>query len=226
MRPKFYRGRLGMIGIVALSLLRQTHADQIEMVNGDRYQGKIISLNSNEVVMNSDMLGLVKVPRGKVSGITAGAAISPAAPGTATKQIVQSPPAVGAPTARTPVAAVQVKTNTSPGLNLSELQTNTALAKQVQSKYLAEAGPEATAKYNEMLKDLFSGKMSIADLRGQAKRAADQLRGYKKELGSEAGSELDEYLAILDKFVNEAAEDDVKSTAASPALKKSTAPNE
>ena len=215
-----------MVAIATLSVSPLIHADQIEMVNGDRYQGKIISLNSNEVVLNSDMLGLVKVPRGKVSGITAGAAITTTAPTATAAQTVQALPAPVVATPRTSFAVAQVKTNSSPGLNISDLQSNTALAKQVQASYLAEAGPEASAKYNEMLKDLFSGKMSISDLRNQAKSAADWLRGYKKELGSEAGTELDEYLTILDKFVNEAAGEETKATAASPALKKSPVPNQ
>jgi hypothetical protein len=219
---------LRIIGLFSLPLFVATaplaKADQIEMLNGDRYQGKIISLNSNEVVLNSDMLGLVKVPRAKVSGITAGTAIAstPTAPPTPAQS--QTTAAIAIP--RTSAGVIVARTNSAPAVDFSELQTNSALAKQVQSKYLAEAGPEATAKYNQMLKDLFSGKMSISDLRNQAKSAADQLRGYKKELGSEAGSELDEYLTILDKFVNEAAGEDVKAAAPALPLKKSAVPNQ
>ncbi len=219
-----------VIGLLCLPLFvaiaAPAKADQIEMLNGDRYQGKIISLNSNEVVLNSDMLGLVKVPRAKVLGITAGTAITATASASAIPAPVQTQTIPAVPGPRTTLSAVVAKTNSAPPVDLSELQTNSVLAKQVQSKYLAEAGPEATAKYNQMLKDLFTGKMSISDLRNQAKSAADQLRGYKKELGSEAGTELDEYLAILDKFVNEAAGEDTKPAASAPALKKSPVPSQ
>lgn len=194
----------GLLGLAMLTLPGLLWADQVEMVNGDRYQGKIISMTSNEVVMNSDMLGLVKIPRGKVAGMLAG---------------TNSPVSIAVPAAlaQTRIIAPSSATNAAaPAIDLGELKTNATLMQQVKSKYLADAGPEATAKYNEMLKDLLTGKMSIGDLRNQAKSAADQLRGYKKELGSEAGSELDDYLAILDKFVKES--DD--SAAPAPAPKK------
>lgn len=194
----------GLLGLAMLTLPGLLWADQVEMVNGDRYQGKIISMTSNEVVMNSDMLGLVKIPRGKVAGMLAG---------------TNSPVSIAVPAApaQTRIVAPSSATNAAaPAIDLGELKTNATLMQQVKSKYLADAGPEATAKYNEMLKDLLTGKMSIGDLRNQAKSAADQLRGYKKELGSEAGSELDDYLAILDKFVKES--DD--SAAPAPAPKK------
>jgi hypothetical protein len=208
------------MGLALLSVQpAATRADQIEMVNGDRYQGKIISLNSNEVVMNSDMLGLVKVPRAKVSGIVAGVPTTTAPTAAAAPAVQTAAPVLGSR-----VITAAAKTNAAPAISLSELQTNAALAKQVQAKYLADVGPEATAKYNEMLRDLFSGKMSIGDLRNQAKSAADQLRSYKKELGSEAGSELDEYLVILDKFIKEGGEDTTTSPA--PALKKAPVPNQ
>src|SRR5258706_12399724 len=83
-----------VIGLLCLPLFvviaAPAKADQIEMLNGDRYQGKIISLNSNEVVLNSDMLGLVKVPRAKVLGITAGTAITATASASAIPAPVQT----------------------------------------------------------------------------------------------------------------------------------------
>ena len=54
-----------------------------------------------------------------------------------------------------------------------------------------------------MLGDLMTGKMNLADLRVQAKSAADQLRGMKKELGPEADPTLDGYLAVLESFLRE-----------------------
>jgi hypothetical protein len=78
------------------------------------------------------------------------------------------------------------------------------LIQQVQRQFLAGAGPEANQKFNELLTGLVSGRITTDDLRGQAKAAADQMRAVRKELGDEAGGELDGYISILDNFVKEA----------------------
>src|SRR5882724_9929051 len=58
-----------------LALLCGSHplrADQVEMQNGDRYAGKVLALNTNTVVLQSDVLGLVNLPREKVATISLG----------------------------------------------------------------------------------------------------------------------------------------------------------
>jgi hypothetical protein len=45
--------------------------------------------------------------------------------------------------------------------------------------------------------------MDLNDLRRQAQASADQLRAFKRQLGPDADESLDEYLKILDAFVNE-----------------------
>ena len=88
---------------------------------------------------------------------------------------------------------------------MRQLKTQPALIQQVQDQYLNNAPPEAKAKFDQMLTDLSTGKMSVGDLRAQAKSTADQLRSLRKELGEDAGEGLDGYLAILDNFVQESA---------------------
>src|ERR1039458_9161229 len=46
--------------------------DQVEMQNGDRYAGHVLSLNTNTVVLQSDVLGTLRLPRSKVAVITLG----------------------------------------------------------------------------------------------------------------------------------------------------------
>jgi hypothetical protein len=87
----------------------------------------------------------------------------------------------------------------------------TAEAAKVKQQFLADADPAAKAKFDEMLGDLMSGKMTVADLRVQAKSAADQLRALKKELGPEADSTLDGYLSILESFLKEVPADETTS---------------
>jgi hypothetical protein len=171
----------------------ELRADQVEMQNGDRYVGKVVSLNGDALVLQSEVLGKVQLVRSKVTQISFGpiAAASRSGPLFATN--------------------VQGRVVTTPGGTNSELASlrqlggNTNLIRQVQQQFLSDAGPEANEKFNELLGGLLSGKVTVTDLRAQAKAAADQVRGLRKELGEDAGPMLDGYLAILDKFVQEGA---------------------
>src|SRR5712691_661739 len=71
------RPRRAAFSIVSalLAMLCGNHflrADQVEMQNGDRYAGKVLALNTNTVVLQSDVLGLVNLPREKVANIALG----------------------------------------------------------------------------------------------------------------------------------------------------------
>jgi hypothetical protein len=170
-------------------------ADQIEMQNGDRYVGHVVSLNTNTIILQSDVLGTLRLPRAKVAGITLGARSptnSPPLPSLINGQVpaVSAAPANAAPTV-SPV--------------LRQIGSNTNLIQQVQKQFLSSAGPEANDKFNEMLGGLMSGKLSVDDIRAQAKTAADQLRALKREGVEEAGFATDSYLAILEHFLNETA---------------------
>jgi hypothetical protein len=172
------------------------------MQNGDRYVGKIVAMTNDVVFVQSEVLGLVKVPRDKVSAITLGNAAPP-------------PPAAAAAATPATAAATQstntvVRGSSSPATNattdfqaLLRQQPNSAkLMEQVKSQYLADASPEAQAKFNDMMGGLISGKLTVADIKREAKTAADQIRELKKELGDQAG-DLDGYLQILDHFLSE-----------------------
>src|SRR5437899_8094720 len=55
-------------------------ADQIEMQNGDRYFGKVLSVTTNTVVLQSEVLGTVNLPRARVANIALGTAATNRAP--------------------------------------------------------------------------------------------------------------------------------------------------
>src|SRR5258707_11573164 len=55
---------------VAMGRLR---ADQVELQNGDHYVGRVVSLSGETLVLQSDVLGTLRLPRGKVASITLGA---------------------------------------------------------------------------------------------------------------------------------------------------------
>lgn len=96
-------------------------------------------------------------------------------------------------------------TNSELSRAMSQLGTNSSVVAQVQKQFLADAGPEANAKFNELLGGLMSGKVSLYDLRSQAQAASQQMRAMRKDLGEDAGPALDGYLEILDKFLAETA---------------------
>jgi hypothetical protein len=207
-KPK--SGALGAaVALVSAGLLLfaagRLRADQVEMQNGDLYAGQVVSLSTNIVVLQSDVLGTLRLPRAKVAAIT-----------------LETAPAAGSP-AVAPLTNAQARAHsaahTNPPANLSptlrKLGSNTNLIQQVQKQFLSDAGPEANTKFNELLGGLMSGKLSVDDIRAQAQSAADQLRALKREGGEEAGFAADAYLGILDHFLKETAPSGSASNSAS-----------
>lgn len=183
-------------------------ADQITLRNGDVLNGKVLSMATNTLVLQDDSLGTLTLPRLKVANITFGAA------------------AAAATTAAMPVGAVTLSfTNTvqaSPKITAQpqpnsavdselqamarEIQNHSNLVQEVTAQVLgSSASPAAADKINELLNGLSSGQLDMNGLRSQVQSAADQLRDYKKQMGSDAGEEVDAYLAILNTFLNETA---------------------
>src|SRR5262245_45204578 len=121
-----------ILGIAALEL----HADQVQMQNGDRYFGRVQSLTTNTLILKSDVLGTLRLPREKVALITFDG-------GPATNRLGAAPAPNGKPTP--PLAA---PTNAFPDLSesLRDLGTNTNLIEQVRAQFLGAAGPEANNK--------------------------------------------------------------------------------
>ena len=161
------------------------------MQNGDRYFGKV-TLGTNSLTLLSEILGTVQLPRNKVASITLGTNRASAV-------------ATAAPAPGNPSRAALVATNHSSEVpaSLRKLAGQTNLIQQVQSRFLADAGPEANAKFTELMTGLTTGKMSINGLRAEARSAAAQVRELRRGLDEESGSSLDMYLSILDSFLKE-----------------------
>ena len=207
MKPKPRISRLASLSLVFFAC-SQLHADQVEMQNGDRYFGKVLSLTNDTLLLRSEVLGTVRLPREKVARVGLGAA--PLTDLTAMPVLPD----------RDPGAPALAATNSSSDISarLRQLGTNSLLMKQVQSQFLSGADLEAKDKFNELVGGLLSGKLSVSDIRAEAKSAADRLRAARKDLGNDAGFMIDSYLAILDHFVRETA------PAASPASAPSASP--
>lgn len=191
-------GRITFLAAVFLLAAVASRADRIIMQNGDILNGKVLTMTTNTLVLQNDNLGVVTLPRAKVSNITFGAVImkvSAAVPPTA--NAIVRPPTAGA------------DTNSSPDLQamLRGIRGESNLVQQVEAQVLgSSASPAAVNKFNELLDGLSTGKIDINELRAEAQSAADQLKEYKKEMGSEAGGEIDSYLTVLDNFLQETAQ--------------------
>jgi len=167
--------------------------DQIEMQNGERYLGTVLCLTNDAVIVQSDLLGTLRLPRSKVAVITLGQ--------TTTNSAL---PLVA--TGQTPsVSGRAGKANDDISAALRQLGAKTNFVQTIQEQLLSSAGPEANAKYNEMVSGLMSGQLNLNDIRAQALSAANQLRTLKKDMGEDAGGALDGYLTILDTFLRETA---------------------
>lgn len=195
LRPFKLRTILLLTGFLLASLSALLRADQIQMQNGDQYFGRVVSLSGETLTLQSEVLGTLKLPRAKIASVSFGTNALPTLAG----QVLTNRQALPGATARTNGTTELTDT-------LKQLRTHSNLVSQVQAQFLAGAGPEANAKFNELLNGLTTGQLGIGDLRSQAQTAATQLRAAKKDLGGDAGFVLDSYLTILDNFINETAD--------------------
>ena len=174
-------------------------ADQVEMQNGDHYSGKVLSVSADTVVLQSEVLGKITVPRNQVAGLAFGT-------NTIATAANLTNPRVPEPTNLPAAAAMRFSTKTNVDLSAALRQpgTDTNIIRQIRQQMVA-GSPEAAGKFDAMVADLLNGRMNVSDLRREAKASADQLRTLKQELGPDAGDSLDAYLEVLDGFINETA---------------------
>ena len=197
--------RLGSWSITSAAIflvagVSTARADVVEMRNGDRFSGTVISLSSNAVVLESALLGRVKLPRAEVAMLmveTNGTGLRDAASNRLRPAAGPNPPAAGSP-----ASIARGDTNVDLSAALRQLGSNTNFIGQIRQQMVA-GQPAAAAKYDQMVDDLMSGRMDLNDLRREAKTYADQLRELKRELGPEADDSLDAYLSVLDGFLKE-----------------------
>jgi hypothetical protein len=209
--------RFFLSGIILMFVAApRLRADLVEMQNGDRYAGKVLSVSADTVVLESEMLGKINVPRKKVASLMIGT--NAATPNTATN-IARVSVSTNLPTAA-PAAAL-ANTNVDLSAAFRNLGANTNFIGQIRQQMLA-GNPEAASNYDELVSGLMTGKLNMDDLRREAKSSADQLRELKRDLGPEAGDSIDAYLGVLDNFLKETA---AEPTSATPASRpKSPAP--
>jgi hypothetical protein len=187
------RGCWWMFGLVAtmVAVGSASRADVVEMVNGDHYSGTVISVTMTNLVLRSSVQGLITLPREKLASIRFGELAPKAASSALSPSAVSKlPPAAGV------MALAQRLVGTSGDTN----QTN-----RTAEQLLENAGPEASQRYNQMVRGLLTGSLSVAELRKQAQQTISEAEKAKEELGPEAGDILDGYLSILRQFLQEPA---------------------
>lgn len=195
MRIKLLFVLAGMIFIfIAASRLR---ADEVDMQNGDRYIGTVLSVSGDAVVLKSEELGRITVPRKNVTAMAFGTnAVAPKAASDAA--------AVSAPTNLPAAPSTSELTGTNADFSAAyhNLAADTNIVAQIRQQMLA-GNPAATGKFDEMVNGLLDGSLNMNDLRREAQSDEDQLRALKHDLGPDAGDSIDGYLDVLDDFIKE-----------------------
>jgi len=169
-----------------------------------------LSVSADTVVLESEVLGKISVPRTKVSNLAFGTnAAAPKAPSKA----AQASARTNLPTAAS--LSALARTNQNFAAAIRNQGANTNAIRQIREQMLGDS-PEAAGKYDEMVNGLMSGKLSIDDIRREAKSSADQLRAFQRDLGGNLGDLLDAYLAVLDEFLKQTASEPTTTTPTAP----------
>lgn len=185
------------LAVVALNNVSPLAADTVQLANGDTLSGTVLSVNQNEVRLNSELLGEVKLPRAKVAAVFFGdrrPALPTALPdgevprGTADALIEQllrrkdarpgDNAALGKPGDDSPEDVVRAK-----GLDAQSL-------KKVRRAFPLLGTPAAGGYFDRTLSGLLDGSVKVEDVRTDAVRARDMLQNLKKDLGPQ-GAALD-----------------------------------
>jgi hypothetical protein len=161
-------------------------ADSVQLANGDVLNGRVLGLDDKQLRLESDTLGQVNIPRPKVVSITLGDGKTTAANKklkSGTAQVNLSPEGV-------------LKRLQAGGLNPKDIG-------DIQKMFPQLATPEASAYFNDTLKGLLGGTLSVGDIRKQAIHARDELKKATKGLGPDVEASVAPYLQILEKFIGE-----------------------
>ncbi|MBL9175442.1 MAG: hypothetical protein JNL10_18010 [Verrucomicrobiales bacterium] len=154
-------------------------ADVVECDNGDRYNGRVLSMDEKEVKLQNDIAGTITIPRVRIVGIQFRPAPAPVATGAATN---------------------------APAVRAQAPTWDAALLERIQNEYLATATPEANQMFQEMVQGMQSGRIALGDLRARAAATLRDLRAAQKESGEDAlGGILETYGEVLESFLQQTA---------------------
>jgi hypothetical protein len=208
--------KAGLVLCLAAVSTLSARADTLQLVNGDRYQGTILSVNQSNVEFQSEILGPITLSRDKVAGMGFGKSEIPKA---ATNAVTS--PAVLAPGPSLIMQGtnrLDSDTASAPGdsvlRQMRQDGIDPGLVNAVQQQVFGQGNPAAVQKFNELMGGLMDGSLSITDIRAQAQQSIQQIKDAKQQLGPDVGDMFDGYLAILENFVAESAPNDTITPAA------------
>jgi len=209
--------------VLSLLCACSVSADQVDMSNGDRYVGRVLSLSGETLVLQSEVLGNLRLPRSRISTILLEPRAAVSGTSTNLTRFALAAPRSKFALGSNNVARAAGGTSTNASAEFSaamqQLGANSNMLHQVQEQFLSGAGPEAQAKFNDLMGGLLSGKVDLTGLRAEAKSTLDQAKKARGDMGEEGGM-IDSYLAILDSFLKETEpEAAVTNTAPATALK-------
>jgi len=210
---------VGFVFSPLFSIEDAVRADEVELVNGDLFTAKIISLDEKQLKVKSELLGELTIDRAKVRQITLGERLPPAAAvgsrslAPHTKNTAAAPTSLedllkqlqksGGAAQLTPEEVIkQFEAAGGDAAELAELKKNMPLF----------AAPEVQAYFHKQVGGLLDGSLKIDDIRNEAIRARNETKAMVKDFGPEVEAALAPYLGILEKFIN-----DTAPTAKSPA---------
>jgi hypothetical protein len=164
-------------------LAARTYADSVQLANGDVLNGRVVGLDEQQLRLESEVHGKLSIPRAKIVSIHFG----------------DRKPAPTAPAARAPAAT---------GANLDDIFKQlragaTNEVSDVQKLIPLLSNPDAFGFFQEKLRGLRDGSLSVQDIRKDAIRAREMVKDVTKGLGPEADQALAPYLGILERFIRE-----------------------
>jgi hypothetical protein len=177
-------------------------ADSVHLANGDVLKGKVLSLDDKQLSLESESLGKLTIPRGKIVTITLGDA-KPAAP------VIDPKTAPVAPKLGNSVEEAVQQLIKGGGVNPKDMS-------ELQKLFPELAAPGASKYFNETVQGLLVGKTSIQDIRKDAIHARDELKKLTKDLGPDVAAAVAPYLGVLEKFIRETEPTDPKAKPATP----------
>ena len=170
----------GMNLLLVLASAFLARADVIECDNGDRYNGKVLSMDERQVKLQNEITGTLTIPRSRIVSINFRAAQQ---------------------ATRLPAASTNRAPSRLPGQK-GTLPIDDASIEQVQRELLSTADPAANQMFQEMVRGLQTGQLNLGDIRVKAQETLKELRALQEGLGDEeAAGLLNSYAAILENFV-------------------------
>jgi hypothetical protein len=199
---------------ITMAFAVQADADTIQLDNGDTLHGKLLSINENELKIQSDIHGTLSIDRKRVVGVILEDTKQPASKTAASNKpaSTESPADIVrrlAPKNFNPQALAELESRNAlpatPEDVITQLRNegvDPALMNELQLRLPGFTSPKVQDHFFGKVNGLINGTITLQDIRQDAIQARDQLQALKKDLGPDA-SALDGYLGILENFIQE-----------------------